>query len=207
MKDAVIIQQAVGTKYKAILRASQDCNELYADKLDMDYQALYGEVQHDGWNPYWCKEFLITNELTRRRKFIFWLDADALVADWTVDLRLAVQDTPDKIGIVKHPTPPFHFSCGVMLIHNGEGVRKLFTELIARGPGEPPWYEQTIFNALSTEPEFNGVILPIDYKWNSAFDINPVPNPVIRAWHGEGIGDLDAKAIAVRAAAELAKRT
>lgn len=202
MRDAVIIQHVYkrhewteNEPYHAALDLVYKRHLAYADKWNMDYLVVRGEVRVDFKpnNGGWAKLELVRMALADGYKFIIWIDADAMIVDMDTDLR---EGCPEGLGMVLHTgpgTPGPHLNVGVMLIQNTPRVRALVDEWLTRYPGttEFPWYEQGEAHKLARDPKWQDVIIQIDSKWNSCIYAGThVDNAIIEAWHGMGNGAM-----------------
>ena len=198
MNDSVIIQQVYkrfewpeNGPYLAALDLVNDRHTTYANKWNIDYMVVRGEVnlkylpQTGGW----AKLDLIRKALTDGYKYVVWVDADAMIVDMDTDLRTGC---PEGVGVVLHTgpgTPGPHYNVGVMLMQNSEKVKLFFDEWVSRYPGtnQFPWYEQGELWKMSHDPKWQDVVIPIENKWNSCQYANThVDNAVIEGWHGMG---------------------
>lgn len=195
--NAVIIQQVYTyfweDSFIPLLDFMKPMHQAYADKWKMDYLTVYGNVRED-WAKNtggWAKLELIREMLKRDYEYVFWVDADCLIVDDSVDLR---EGAPEGIGMVLHNgagTPGPHLNVGVMLIKNSQKVRDFIDDWISRFPGttEFPWYEQGEVHKMKSIEKYAGVIHQIDNKWNSCLYANThVDDSVIEGWHGCGTG-------------------
>lgn len=184
MQDAIIIQQASGWCLP-LIKKTMAHHAAYAKRHSMDYELHLGEKQPKGWNPIWSKIVVCLEELRREREILFWLDADTVIADPSVDLRESLVLEKEMIGLVRHPGPPIHLNFGVIMIRNGPTVTKLFEEMMRVGPDGHPWHDQSVFLTLIKKPEYESLPVVIDDKWNAVAKHHNCANPVIKAWHGD----------------------
>jgi len=195
MNNAVIVQQVYTyfwqDSFAPMLDFAKPIHAEYAKKWNMDYLTVYGNVRED-WTRNtggWAKLQLVKDMLARDYEHVFWVDADCLIVDDSVDLR---EGAPEGIGMVLHNgagTPGPHLNVGVMLIKNSEKVRSFVDDWIARYPGTNnfPWFEQGEVHKMKSDPKYAGTIHQIDNKWNScAYARTRVPDAVIEGFHGMG---------------------
>lgn len=194
-RNGVLIQQVYKyywwDDFKPMLDFAQPIHQAYADKWDMDYLTVVGNVREDweAWHGGWAKVELVRQMLEKGYDYVFWVDADCLIVDDRVDLR---EGTPEGIGMVLHDgpgTPGPHLNVGVMLIKNSEKVRHFVKEWISRYPGnnEFPWFEQGEIHKMKND--YPGVVFQIENKWNSCTHARThVDDAVIEGWHGMGNG-------------------
>jgi hypothetical protein len=195
MRNAVLVQQAykyMPDDFRPMLELARPRHQAYADKWDMDYLVVHGYVKPE-WTDItmggWAKIELVRTMLEIGYEYVFWVDADALIANIDIDLR---GGCPDGLGMVEHSGPAVpgpHLNVGVMFFHNTDKVRAFVTEWMTHYPGLTvfPWREQGQANIMSQDPKWAGVVTKIDPKWNSCIAGNSqVDRPVIEAWHGMG---------------------
>jgi ADP-heptose:LPS heptosyltransferase len=182
---AVVIQQASGI-YTRMLDLTGDRHSTYAAKHDLTFWSVRGDVQFDR-PPVWNKVLLIQMALRAGFEFVVWLDADTLIVRPEVDVRAALPYGP-PIGMCRNPLPlgnqPWHYNAGVIFVRNTTESRAFFDAVWNGGPVAHPWQEQARMNELSHK--FTDTIQPVDGRWNSTKGVNPAPDPVILAWHGQG---------------------
>lgn len=189
MNDAVLIQQAnADGAYLDHLRLAFPGHADYARRHAMDYWCMFSDVRPNmpakvgGWS----KVHLIRDAWRQGYQHIFWVDADALIVDYTVDLRHALQGSLSEVGACQHSGHglPTHLNVGVLYVRPSQSLPR-FPELwLAAFPGTKPWMEQGVFNDLAAR--LPGVVERLDDRWNSTVGVNVSPRPVVKAWHGYG---------------------
>ena len=159
-------------------------------------QMLYQTSPEDAFIN-WAKLPIIQAWLTQY-DYIFYLDADALIVDVTVDLREAFQGSGAGILVCRHGTTAM-YNTGVVFFHKVDGLDTLMDAWLAENPemippGHVRWDEQEILNNMMSDERFLGMIQQMDDRWNSTFRTNESPHPVISAWHGacddKGVRDI-----------------
>lgn len=149
----------------------------------MDYRLIESELdfvpkERGDWD-----KVVLVSSLSFEYRFVFYLDADAVIYDMSADLRQAFVSTTGTVLAAQHPGPPVHLNTGVLFIKSGPGVADFFDKWLSLAPGSAPWFEQEIFNELAqTSP----LVQVMDACWNSTNGIAESPEPVIKAWHGNG---------------------
>ena len=130
--------------------------------------------------------------------YVFYVDADALIVDTSVDLRKAFRETGAGILVCRHGTTAM-YNTGVVFFHKVDGLDTLMDAWLAWNPenippGEFEPDEQIILNRLMNDERFIGMIQQMDDRWNSTLRTNESPHPVISAWHGacdgRGVRDI-----------------
>jgi hypothetical protein len=172
---------------------------------DVNYRQVAGRA-YDNWSKVpiiqmWLKQY----------EYIFYVDADALIVDTTIDLREAFIGSNAGILWCRHPSM---FNTGVLFFHKVPVLDALMDAWIAENPenvlpGHIAWDEQVILNRLMVDNRFLGLVEKMDDQWNSSFRTNESPHPVISAWHGacddKGVRDIGLVAQWMRAALQGAR--
>ena len=178
--------------FNNLLRMSYLRHSAYAIAHKMDYYNIqadsYPELLAEGGA--WAKVAMMKEALDKGYKYVFWVDADALIMDFSVDLRDAVKDCeigacihdPDKSEWLKKNGILKHINIGVIYLKNTPGTKKFVDLWLAAYPGPERWADQGAFNKLMEE--YPGVVKPIDDKWNATVKVNEVEKPVIKGYHG-----------------------
>jgi ADP-heptose:LPS heptosyltransferase len=180
----VLIQQGSG-QHLQMLNISYQLHSSYAARHALNYCCVRGSIQ-SVLPPFWDKIRLIQMMLAAGSELVVWLDADTLVVRPEVDVRSALPDGA-PIGMCRNPLPwedqPWHYNSGVMIIRNSGQARWFFDEVWRAGPlDRHPWQEQARINELASKhPD---LVQQLEDKWNSTEGVNPVRDPIIRAWHG-----------------------
>lgn len=184
----VLVQQA-SQAYAGLLRLSEGRHRAYAEQHKMRYMRYDGPQGMEGWPPTWHGWVCCLRLLQAGTDWLFWLDADALIV-LDEDLRGALgEDAPQgRMGMVRHPGPPEHWNTGVMYIRNSARMQAFFMEVLKRGPGRWPWYQQEIANELLGEAAWRDLVVRIEDRWNSTFGVNWAAEPAVVAWHGVPAG-------------------
>jgi hypothetical protein len=193
MRDSIIIQQAYeevnngGGYYSDMLRLTMQRHAAYARSHLMDYQIYFGEpTDRDVFTGAWHKIKMIQDALERGYKYIFWIDIDAAIVDFSQDLRDAFKGS---IGCVQHKHEqlpkeyniPTHLNVGVVFVRNDEGVKEFIQNWWNAFPGDKRWAEQGAFNDLAKD---NPLVFKMDDKYNATVNVNMCEKPVIVGWHG-----------------------
>lgn len=167
--------------YWACLDLVRDRHQAYADAHGLEYVVHRGAMLPD-WTGHW-DAILLMLDLVRRDDtgLILWLDADTLiVGDADPRLELAGYD----VGMARHPGPPEHYNCGVLMLRAGHDTARWLERVLNSGPGVYPWYQQDFMNAYLAEPEWKGRVVTLPTEWNSTVILGHPERCVIRAWHG-----------------------
>jgi hypothetical protein len=189
MNDSIILQQCyeptLGTYFVDMLRMTMGRHAAYALSHKMDYLPYFGDYTERGVNTGgWSKIKMIQDSL-ERYKYIFWIDTDAAIVDFSADLRDAFTGS---IGCCEHKNlpkelqVPDHFNVGVTFVRNDPGVEDFMRAWWNSFPGDKRWVEQGAFNQLIKEyPE---LFFKLDDKYNATVNVNMCEKPVIVGWHG-----------------------
>jgi hypothetical protein len=184
MNNAIIIQQCYpGGGYEDMLAFGMEKHLPYARQHRFDYWAVYSDVielpiDFGGWS----KVHLIREALEQGYERVIWVDLDAFVFDPAADLRDGCPAV--GIGATHHVLPEDHFNVGMLYVRNSELTRAFVDAWLAEQPGPAHWREQAVFNQLMKK--YPGVVHEIDRKWNSTWNNNDAPDPVVLAYHGCG---------------------
>jgi len=191
----VLLQQA-RPPYSRLLALSYPQHRSYARQHGLELVRMGGPLI-PGWTGHWDAVVVMLVLLESGVDRIFWLDADALiVGDRYFGVALAASG--GNLAMVRHPGPPEHWNCGVLMVQNGSHVRAFLQELIDQGPGVFPWFQQQLMNDMLSTSRWRGLIgAPLGDQWNSTWRINEHPAPQVVAWHGWP-GGVQAKHQAMR---------
>lgn len=190
MTRALLLQQVYkGSPYTEAIKLTYARNLDYCLRFDMDYLVQYGNVVEE-WEVRfggWAKIVMILKALQDDYKHVVWLDADALIADTSVDLRCGCPEL--GVGVALHK-PKGQLTCnvGVMYVTNSAETQDFLKMWLSWFPGPlNGWHENAMLNLFTQIPEYRPFIARIEDKWNScrAAD-NHVENAVIEGFHGEG---------------------
>ena len=175
-----LLQSARGD-YVPMLDLTAERHAAFAERHSLELIVHRGAVLPD-WNGTWDSVPLML-ELVRRPDtgLVMYLDADTLIVG-DGDPREALGEC--VIGMTRHPGPPEHYNCGMMLVRAGAQVATVLQRMLDNGPGEYPWWEQTILNKLLTEPEWTGQVKTLPHEWNSTVVLTHPERCIVRAWHG-----------------------
>jgi hypothetical protein len=192
MSRAVLIQQASGF-HAPMLELVASRHAAYCARHGITYWPVLGEAQFSR-TPHWNKVVLIRHALDMGFDTVAWLDADTLIVRDEEDFRTAIHPHGGPIALARHPPGGDgllleHWNTGVMFLRNTPQVREFFRAVWELGPfGENPTYEQARINDLLQQ--FPTLVQRLDDRWNSTEGVNEAPNPIIKAWHGQGVGAL-----------------
>lgn len=195
--NAVVIQQtysnnnAFGSTFVDMQRLIYPRMSAYCAAKNIDYWNIQGGMDFGmiGEAGAWAKVGLVKQAL-KDYEYVFWIDVDAAVMDFSADLRDAVKDinigacvhNPAKSKWLKNLNIKKHINVGVLYVRNTEISRLFFDKWFDAYPGPPRWADQGAFNQLIAEiPEAVSVI---DDKWNATVNVNMVDTPVVMGWHG-----------------------
>ena len=200
----LIIQQSLSTfpyeKYnypQTLLRLNHEMMRLtyqrhsaYASAHMFDFWRIEGSMYPEMAGGGWEKIALIKKALELDYDFVAWIDADAAVMDFEVDLIDAIPEGK-SFGTALHDAPWFkgldilpHYNVGVTYWRNTELSRKFTAEWFAAYPGSKRWMEQGAFNELIDKDEYKDGFHTVDARFNATVNVNLVDNPVVKGWHG-----------------------
>lgn len=191
MNNAILLQQCytadgenTGVFYD-MLRLTMQRHAAYTRAWNMDFQLYFGDYVSDRsfYTGAWHKIKMIQDALDMGYEYAFWLDTDAAVVDFNIDLRTAF--TGDgTIGSCLHDAngiPP-HLNVGVLFVRNSDKAKDFLQEWWGLFPGERQWMEQGEFNKL--KDRYQDVVFRMDDRFNATVNVNECENPVVKGWHG-----------------------
>ncbi len=184
MNNAILIQQIYpNTEGVKLLELTQARHQAYCDKWQIDYQCVYDKVfEHDEKLGSFAKIALIQQAILDGYTYIIWLDADTVIKNLKVDLRLGCVM---GIGACWHRIPQLnHWNVGALYMIKTPAVKSFIEEW--RGIYPPPkdgWNEQGVFNRLAMKSD---VIQTISDRWNATLNYSMVPDAVVLGFHGYG---------------------
>jgi hypothetical protein len=181
----VLLQQA-RAEYAPLLDLTEAMHRDYAERHGMVYHRVDGAVTK--WNGTWDQIPCILDALSTGADEVYWLDADAMiVSDDDLGQALPHHPAPRRLAMCRHPGPPEHWNCGVLMAQNSHAVREFFRRVLKKGPGMPPWWQQQVMNDMLETPVWGWLIRALDDRWNSTWGVNEARDPVVVAWHnGQG---------------------
>jgi len=153
----------------------------FADRHRMQY-VVHREPMLPDYPGHWDSVPLLLDLVQREDTgMVLWLDADTLIVG-DGDPRDVLRGY--DIAMARHPGPPEHYNCGVLMLQAGEDIAAWLQAVLDRAPGTYPWYQQTIMNDLLTAPEWEGRVKTLPHEWNSTVVLRHPERCIIRAWHG-----------------------
>jgi len=190
MKDALLLQVGIGAEFAAMLDASHARHVAYCAAHSFDFLDITEPVAPTP--PMWQRYFCIAWAFTTGYQFVATLDADALIADTSIDLRLA-STKPLAMKWAQAPGgEPASYNTGVMYARAASAP--LFAAMVNRAPlpgvkqGGPWWLlpdgEARICNELLRQERWAMQTEPLGAFWNCVLGVENVPQPAVVAWHG-----------------------
>lgn len=214
--DAIIIQSCVPTHgpFDEALEWLKPIHSAYAEKWNMDYLANSGlviETKDEQFSHAWDKIILIWEAAARGYEYIFWIDHDCVIVDFSTDLRAACYNPDKGVYMCVHPGFPMHglpshFNAGVMAVRGGTKTEEFFQLVWEHRYSGPPWFEQDVMNGLFREFAWMDYVEVMQDKFNSTPNANEVPieMAVIAAFHGIGsFHDVNNRLDYMKKAAEI----
>lgn len=170
--------------YKDYLIAHQN----YADKYDYKYVAFTKSPSYgiSGTNSAWLKVAVILKALKKGYNNVFFIDADALIRDYTPPIESIF--CPDKY-IYMSVESSGNFNSGVIIVINHEKSIQFFEKLLLRAdiPGfllpksDRCLYENGhVINLAKNSP----IVQIIDPKWNYTYNTVLQEGEKEYIWHG-----------------------
>jgi hypothetical protein len=195
MNNAVLIQHVYtrAQEFIDMSRLTYQRHAAYASAHKMDYWNLVRDyrdlpIERGGW----AKVRLIQQALKDGYEHVIWLDADAAIMNFAADLREALP-TDASIGAVLHDpkTSQYlrdmridpHLNVGVL--YAKRGAADFVDDWLFRFDGPlGRFLEQQVFNDMSREERYAGVVARVDDTWNATISVNMVEQPNVIGWHG-----------------------
>lgn len=197
INDAVMIQHTYsntnvfGPTFVDMQRLTYMRHSAYCSAHNIDYWSLQGGKYPDmpGEAGAWAKVGLV-KEALEDYEYVFWIDVDAAIIDFSVDMRDAVKDIniggcvhdPAKSAWLKQNKIEKHINVGCLYFRNIELTKQFVNKWFKSYPGPKRWADQGAFNTLMLE--MPDAVTVIDDKWNATVNVNMVNNPVVYGWHG-----------------------
>jgi hypothetical protein len=179
-----------------MLRLSAPTFKAYADIHRGDCLTLSGVRLQTERPPHWDMVVLL-REATRYYDYILWVDADALIVDFSRDARAELARGEELIRLVTHETAVWKGlrepmpNAGVLLLRGGEETASLL-EAIWENDVDHVWLENgAILEAMGykleeypsfsfvSETPFSHLFGDLGKEWNST-PYDPQPSPVIK---------------------------
>jgi hypothetical protein len=175
-----LLQQS-RTEYYPCLDLTAPIHQAYADRHGFEYVVHKGALLPD-WTGHWDAIPLMINLAGQADTgLILWLDADALLVG-DADPRDVMAGF--DVGMARHPGPPEHYNCGVLMLRACADTVAWLERILANGPGAYPWYQQVFMNRYLEEPQWAGRVKTLPHEWNSTAVLGHTEDCIIRAWHG-----------------------
>jgi len=175
-----------------MMRLTYQRHAAYARAHNFDYWHITGSVVPERPQGGWDKIYLIRLAMMLNYDFIAWIDADAGIMDFDVDLVDALPEDKligacwhdaDWFKDPKNPIDP-HYNIGVTYWRNQGRAWKFVQEWYDSYPGVPRWAEQGQFNLMVAKDEYKDIFHRVDDSFNATVNVNEVEKPVVKGWHG-----------------------
>ena len=172
--------------YHGMIELHRERHQAYAQRHGYEYWV----DPPPGDSSQWFRIETIKAALDDGYSHVFYLDADACVADLSVDLRDAINH-PTWIGLTVHPfgfgsNMQWHFNTGVIYMRNGPEA-KTYVRDVLRFHGEAAWDQEPMNELLMHVDVYQGGYRPLHQRWNQNMN-HPASRhaPIVAAWHGDG---------------------
>lgn len=176
-----------------MLRLTYPRHSAYARAHQYDYWHVQGSLLPDMKGGGYDKIELIRRAMEYGYEYIAWVDADAAIMDFGVDLLDAIPEDkalgaclhdPEKSAYLKQYNVPQHYNVGVSYYRNTPEAQQFIIDWFATYPGKERWQEQGSYNDLIERPEYAAIFHRCDDKFNATIAVNEVEKPVVKGWHG-----------------------
>jgi hypothetical protein len=136
-------------------------------------------------------DFLLNHLRSGHYEYVFWIDADTLVADFSHDMRETLPEWA-WLALTIHPYPSredvIHFQTGTMYARSCEESIRFFERVLAlrqAHPDDSEWNDQEAMNALFyTESRWQRGLHIVSHRWNNNLHDQPRGREIVAAWHG-----------------------
>jgi hypothetical protein len=139
-------------------------------------------------NLYWFRIEVVAEYMkTGRYSHIFQIDTDAMVVDFSHDMRETLPDDA-FLGLAIHPIPHdgrevWHFNAGCFYIQCTPLADLFFAEVLSYKDVAP--HDQGVMNEmLMTRWEYQSKFNVLSRVWNNSVHDQPNDNMIVAAWHG-----------------------
>jgi FtsZ-binding cell division protein ZapB len=153
MKKRVIATASIG-RHEELFSLAQSNLEQYAELHNYEISNCYGSL--DPNRPVAWTKILHILKLMKHYEEIFWIDADAIILEATVDISSIVEDKCDLAWVYHEYQNQSHPNSGVMFIRVNAATNRLF-ELAnqQRDLDNHPWWDQAaLMRVLGIESSF-----------------------------------------------------
>lgn len=196
-KSSVFMFTIATNGYDEIFRGCLDSHKKYADVQKYDYRAFTKSPPGgiSGTNSAWLKVAIILNALKKGYQNIFFVDADALIHDYTPPIESVF--CKDKF-IYMSVESSGNFNSGVIIVVNSQQSIKFFENLLLRADvpnlllpkADRCLYENGhVINLAKKSP----IVHIIDPKWNHNYNTSIQENEKEYISHGRGNEDWKQK--------------
>jgi len=187
-----------GTDYERMLSDHDARHRSYCERWGYDLRIVSTIPDYYPYETNWYKIDLILEALrSDQNSYIIYLDADAIIADFDVDLCSALPAYA-WLGLVIHPYPwkrtIWHWNNGVMYIRCCPEALNFF-ELVKSLAGtelnDPSTFVEqgTVNHLLLNEPQYQSGLVILTHHWNVNIFNQPNDGAIVAAWHGSGPTD------------------
>jgi hypothetical protein len=199
----ICLLTAYDAKYEPIAAITVPQMRAFAERHSYEFRIVEFE-RCDHRNP-WLKIDAIRASLREYFDFIVWLDVDALILRFDVDVRSVLPNGADLFMAWHGPDTArldgakfvSHYNSGVLVIRSGDWARDFFDRVMAlRGKIEHEWTDQAAIHQLlgyhsvlrkgpdqSNAPD-RAHVARLDTMWNSILGVAMAEDPVIHHYAG-----------------------
>ena len=203
----IIIQSVVTADDKDFNKALEwlkPIHSAYCDKFAFDYLATTDkiiETSDPNFSYAWNKIPLIQQAIRSGYEYIWWIDHDCVIVDFSKNINEAFDEPGCEIMMCVHPgipqyNLPSHFNAGCFAVHGSERTEEFFNRVWQQRYHGPTWYEQDIMNEMFQDFEWMDIVGVMSDRYNSTPNANQVEDKdvIIAAFHGVGsYNNVDAR--------------
>jgi len=185
-KVPLFLTAGLDDAYTGMMRDHEPRHRAYCTKYGYEYLAATRETINakDGW---FRIDLILRALRSDKYSHIFWIDSDAFVADFSVDLRSALPPFAWLgIRVVNCPWAgeSWHWQTGVFYIRCGEEALRYFESVRSLEMGSD---QDAMMNLLLDAPETQSGLVTLRAQWNVVphLDSGNV-RPIVYGFHGAG---------------------
>lgn len=203
MNNGVIFQYYEGKLHGEMIDVFRKTHEMYARVHSLDYivREMHGAPINAAWG--WVRWSMMLDLFRSGYEYVIHVEDDAVLEDFTTDVRDAVRDKPLAMTF---GGDPLHYQCGVIYARRTPQVMEFIGDVMRELPPpddreetSTPWWErthcqQTTVLELLRSPKYAGLCEKLPLKWNNALwhpqhqewykGDDAHVRIICRAWHG-----------------------
>lgn len=174
-------------EFAGMVRDHESRHREYCDRQGYEYLAA---DPGENYSPKWFRIDLILEAMrSGRYTHVFWIDADAFVADLSVDLRTALPAHAwlgmRIIGHCPWAGDVFHWQTGCFYVRVTPDSLRYFEHVRAMEHEGSPDDQDAMMRLLLDEPDYQSGLVTLRYPWNYCGHCDPHERkPIVCGFHG-----------------------